>query len=159
MSAAQVNAKGTRRSSIDALPIRYVVSDRLAPISAGQSVSTLQYTMIWCASGRRRRTRKMRLRVSSIVSISITAVTTRNARPIVVSRPACSVNDRICSLIVSTPSASGRKFSNRKSCSVLIAASNTGNAVESDSATARSGTIESSVVKVRLPAACAQRSS
>ena len=125
----------------------------------GQSVSTLQYMIKRWPSGRRRRTAKMRFSASSMVSMSITAVTTRKARPIAVSRPACSESPSSCSVRFSSPCASGRKFSNRNSCSVVIASSNTGNAVAAASATVSSGTMERRVVKVRLPASWKQRSS
>ena len=122
------------------------LAERLPPISTGPSVSTPQYMSTCWGSGLRRCTRKMRLRESSMVSMSITAVTTKNAVPMAVRRPAFSVKERICSAIVSTPRASGRKFSNTNVCSALTAWSNTGNAVEAASATVKSGTSASSVV-------------
>ena len=81
-----------------------------------------------------------------MVSISITEVTTKPAMPIAVRRAAFSEKVLICSISVLTAGVSGRTFSRMKSCSELIHSSNAGKAVETASATVKSGTSESSVV-------------
>ncbi len=83
---------------------------------------------------------------SSMVRMRSTAVTAKKAMPIAVSRPAFCVKELICSAMVSTPRASGRKFFRMNSCSTAMVWSNTGNAVEMASATVNSGTSDSSVV-------------
>src|SRR6185436_5216189 len=128
------------RSQPKEAPMANEVIDRLPPISTGPSVITAQYISTCCSIGRRRCTRNRWLSAVSMVVISITAVTKKNPRPIAVRRPALLLNVLICSITVSMPAASGSTFSSRKSCSALIASSNTGNALATASATVISGT-------------------
>jgi len=88
----------------------------------------------------------MRFSALSIVSMSMTEVTTKPPRPIAVSRPTLRVKELICSITVSTAGVSGSTFSRMKSCRAVVHSSNTGNAVDTASATVKSGTSASSVV-------------
>ena len=77
------------------------VAERLAPTISGPSVITAQYMKMFCASERRRCTRKMRFSALSTVSISITDVTAKPNTPIAVRRPTLRVNELTWSITVS----------------------------------------------------------
>src|SRR5258706_5551793 len=132
---------------------------RLPPTSTGPSVSTAQYISTFCSTVRRRCTRKMRLMVLSMVSISITAVTAKAPRPMAVSRPAWRENEPIWSTKRCRPGVSGSAFCSTKAWNAATAFSNAGKALATASTTASSGASDSSVVKVRLPEVCNARSS
>ena len=84
--------------------------------------------------------------VTSMVIISITAVTKKNPRPIAVSLPALRVKEVTWLAITSMPRASGRKFCSTNCCSAAVVWPNTGKAVDTASATVNRGTSDSSVV-------------
>ncbi|MCY1542561.1 hypothetical protein D9M68_783160 [compost metagenome] len=89
---ATLTTSGTSRTSPSDSRATNDVAHRLAPATTGPSVMSAQYTSARCRSGRWRDTCQMSLNALSIVMISNSEVTSRNAPPIAVRREAWRAN-------------------------------------------------------------------
>jgi hypothetical protein len=142
---------------IDALNT-YDVAHRLAPRTGGPMASINKYRPTCLKNGRPRFTSQIWFRAFSMVSSMAIAVTSMNSEPSKDSPFAFSANCLRFIRTVREMSAGSRLFSRYSS----IACSNRlkiGKRVNSAKLTARKGTMDRTVMNVRLPAAWARRSS
>lgn len=133
----------------------YEVVAMLAPSTTGPMVMTAQYTSTLCASGRRLRTRQMALNCVSMFDIRKNAVRMKKKVPAVPSSRAWPA--KVVMLLETwLAMASGIRFCTIHCSSASCSRANTGKAVNTESITAKKGTMAVRVVSVRLLAVSAR---